>query len=244
LVAHRADLVSPEEGCAGELPTFVGPSTERGRYRFKRRAAVMEYPIEFDYKTNALFKGAVDSHLNACVGGNGGPYDFAAYGRGFFDGAKLIVEAVKSGNPHVDILVYPAAFSYRHGIELYLKHLFQKLVELNRGDQPYDKTHGIERFWRDVRGELAKQPTLEIDKQIADATAIIGAFCEIDPSGQVFRYPEDIKGNPHLKELRLINLRVLGEGMERLLHYFVDWQYWIEARIEQRNDLEAEVRQR
>ena len=31
--------------------------------------------------------------------------------------------------------------------------------------------------------------------------------------------------------------------MERLHKYFVDWQYWIEARIGERNELEAGARQ-
>jgi hypothetical protein len=41
---------------------------------------VTDYPTEFDFKTNDLFKGAADVQLNACVGDDGGLYDFAAAG--------------------------------------------------------------------------------------------------------------------------------------------------------------------
>ena len=45
------------------------------------------------------------------------------YGRGFFDGGHAAVKSAQEFVGPVDLLVYPAAFSYRHGIELYLKHL-------------------------------------------------------------------------------------------------------------------------
>ncbi len=99
----------------------------------------MEYPTEFNFKTNELFKPAADSHFNACVGDNGGPYSLANYADGFFDGGHAIVKDVKDGNFKVDVLVYPAAFSFRHGIELYLKHHFQLLAELNGTSPEYPK---------------------------------------------------------------------------------------------------------
>ena len=75
------------------------------------------------YLHNALFRPGPNASLNACVGDNGGPYDFAAYGDGFFHAGFQIVEAIKQGEWTIDILVYPAVFNFRHGIELYIKHL-------------------------------------------------------------------------------------------------------------------------
>lgn len=194
----------------------------------------MEYPTEFHFKTNALFKPAEDYHFNACVGDNGGPYNLASYADGFFDGGHAIVKDVLNGNFKVDVLVYPAAFSFRHGIELYLKHFYQLLAEWNHTSPDYPKNHTIQALWGHISAGLTKLGKLKNVDKIARAGELIAAFCEIDPSGQVFRYPEDIKGNRHLTELRIINLRVLGEGMTELQSYFVDWQYSLEAHIELR----------
>jgi hypothetical protein len=77
------------------------------------------------YEFNSLFRKGPNWKLNAKVGANGGPYDFADYAQGFFDAGHKIVEAIKREEWRIDSLIYPAAFSYRHGIELYLKHLIR-----------------------------------------------------------------------------------------------------------------------
>ena len=191
-------------------------------------------PTKFQFVPNFLFRGGPDQQLNACIGTNGGPYDLQDYGQGFFEGAHVIAEAARAGTIPVDIAVYPIAFAFRHGIELYLKHLYQLLAEWNHTSPDYPKNHTIQALWGHISAGLTKLGKLKNVDKIALAGELIGAFCEIDPSGQVFRYPEDIKGNRHLTELRIINLRVLGEGMTELQGYFVDWQYSLEAHIELR----------
>lgn len=54
------------------------------------------------------------------------------------------------------------------------------------------------------------------------------------------RYPEDLKGNQHLSELKIKKLRVLDEVMMRLQKYLVDWQYWVEAAIEHKREMRAQ----
>lgn len=49
------------------------------------------------------------------------------------------------------------------------------------------------------------------ETEISTVTPIINDFVQIDSTGQVFRYPEDIAGNAHLHKLGLINLGVLSE---------------------------------
>ena len=68
--------------------------------------------------------------------------------------------------------------------------------------------------------------------EIGIAGDIIKDFCQIDPTGQVFRYPEDIKGNKHLTGLRLINVEVLGDGM-RVLHELLErWRYELDSIVD------------
>ena len=69
-------------------------------------------------------------------------------------------------------------------------------------------------------------------------TAIIRDFVEIDPTGQVFRYPEDIRGHAHLSELALINVEVLGDAMRKLHGILSDWTHWLVELQQRRSEAE------
>ena len=88
--------------------------------------------VTYDFTPNALFRGGPNCDLNACVGENGGPYDLRDYGQGFFDGGVAIIDAARERRAPVDVLVYPAAFAFRHGIELYIRHILASLAQLRR----------------------------------------------------------------------------------------------------------------
>ncbi|GEC30656.1 hypothetical protein [Sinorhizobium fredii] len=193
--------------------------------------------ITYNFAPNALFKGGESTELNACVGSNGGPYDLIDYGKGFFDGAQEIIKAVRNGAFYVDVLVYPVCFSFRHGIELYLKALVKSSITFNGSDRVYGKNHSIDEYWKMIVEEFEKFDDRVIDKsEIATVTPIINDFVQIDPTGQVFRYPEDIAGNAHLDGLGLINLDVLSEGMTVLHALLENWYYRIEGILEYRRD--------
>lgn len=177
------------------------------------------------YTPNNLFRNGANANLNACVGTNGGPYDFSDYGEGFFEGAKQIIEAIKRGEWTIDILIYPATFCYRHGIELYVKHLLKELAAYNKSSASYQKTHKLQDNWQSVVTEAqASKLTFFDATELGIAGDIIDEFCQIDPTGQVFRYPEDIKGNPHLEGLGVINVEVLSAGMEVLFELLEKWR--------------------
>lgn len=193
--------------------------------------------IAYNFTPNDLFKGGESTELNACVGSNGGPYDLVDYGKGFFDGAQEIIKAVRNGAFYVDVLVYPVCFSFRHGIELYLKALVKSTIEFNKSNITYGKNHSIDEYWNIIIAEFNKFDDRIIDKsEIPIATAIINDFVQIDPTGQVFRYPEDIAGNAHLDGLGLINLDVLSEGMTVLHELLENWYYRVEDILEYRRE--------
>jgi len=174
---------------------------------------------------NQLFRAGPNPDLNACVGDNGGPYDFSDYGEGFFEGGKKIVDAIKRREWAIDILIYPAAFSFRHGIELYVKHLIAELNKHNKSGAEYQKNHLLTDNWAILIAE-AKKSKLSMFKEVEldRAGKIISEFCKIDPTGQVFRYPEDIKGNPHLKNISVINVEVLETGMNEVHSLLEKWR--------------------
>jgi hypothetical protein len=173
------------------------------------------------YAYNSLFRPGPNPQYNACVGTNGGPYDFGSYGEGFFEAGFKIVEAIYRGEWAIDILVYPAVFNFRHGIELYIKHLTILANRLLTTGQTMKHGHGIMDNWNALTKLL-----LSIRHPQFDATElnvlrdILDDFLEIDANGQVFRYPEDIKGNPHLRDISVINIQVLGEGMKIAFELF------------------------
>ena len=70
-----------------------------------------------------LFTNGENHQMNAGVSDNGGPYNLFDYRRGCFEGGHAAVKSAQDYIGPVDLLVYPAAFAYRPGIELYLKHL-------------------------------------------------------------------------------------------------------------------------
>lgn len=178
------------------------------------------------YEPNTLFRNGPNAQLNACIGTNGGPYDFSDYGEGFFEGAKQIIAAIRRGEWTIDILIYPAAFSYRHGIELYVKHLLKELSAYNKSGVEYERTHKLQDNWARVVEEAKKSKLTFFDEtELSLVGDIIAEFCQIDPTGQVFRYPEDIKGNKHLEGLDVINVEVLEQGMAVVHDRLDTWRH-------------------
>lgn len=181
---------------------------------------------EVPQPANPLFTNGENFHMNACVGDNGGPYDFFAYGRGFFEGGHAIVRAAQENVAPVDYLVYPAAFSYRHGIELLLKQLVVSLNAILENGEGYPKGHRIDKLWERIqeRNEAVEAELIEREA-VERAGAIIGHFHEFDPAGQVFRYPEDTDGGKHLTGYKLINVEELCGQMKELQEILERWYY-------------------
>lgn len=190
---------------------------------------------------NPLFTTGDDWHLNACVGDNGGPYELDDYGRGFFEGGHAAIRAAENGDGPIDVLIYPAAFCYRHGIELHLKRMIVLLNDLLETGETFAKNHQMRKLWADacaLHGRLPR-PLLPSDR-IDLAGKLIGYFDAFDPTGQVFRYPEDIKGNRHLTGFGLINVGVLREQIVELERILDDWLHQAAERIDFRNEMRAE----
>ena len=184
-----------------------------------------------------LFRAGPAVHLNACVGENGGPYDLVDYGRGFFEGAQEIIHGLRNGRSTVDLVIYPICFSFRHGIELYLKAIIKAADAFNQSKRKYNKNNSIDEYWKLIVAEFEKFDDRVIDRtSVGIVGDIIADFVQIDPTGQVFRYPEDIKGNAHLIGLQLINVEVLSDGMHILHELLSSWYYRLEGVIDERCD--------
>lgn len=67
------------------------------------------------YRSNDLFRDGPIPEMNACVGENGGPYDFFAYAWGFWDAAEATIRAAEDHEAPIDVLIYSGADAVRAG---------------------------------------------------------------------------------------------------------------------------------
>lgn len=196
---------------------------------------------EVEVSSNPLFRGDVnDTELNACVGDNGGPYTLGHYANGFFAGADAMVDYARQRQTfYVDVLVYPVAFSYRHGIELYLKQILSHLIAFNQSGRKLKKGHNLDYYWNKCQEEIDSTDEIEFPSETLETMSeLIGYFCEFDPSGQVFRYPEDIKGNQTIAGFSLINLGILSDQMAILGEHLNGFVHYLEEYLVIKADVE------
>jgi len=161
-----------------------------------------------------MFSGNNDySWANACVGENGLP-GFWEYANGYSKAANFLLELVlfKEGNDfHYDEAVYPICFNMRHSIELRLKNLIEVLNEISEIKNiplPDYKNilgkHDIGIIWQYLLENGDK-----IDRRYKNYFEKLNMFiveiANVDPTAQTFRYPNDIEGKKHLKNISLIN---------------------------------------
>lgn len=182
------------------------------------------------YKQNDLFRGTRSSfRLNACVGKNGGPYDFLPYATGYFLAGSMLIENLKETSNSIDILIYPICYSFRHGIELYLKYFLSIFPKILQGNESIQYTHKLIDNWHLTIKFLRKIPRFDEKVfNISQAEKILKDFIEIDPSGEMFRFPKDKKGKYYLQETSLINVIVLGKAMKEFEEIIELWGYAVD----------------
>ncbi len=185
-------------------------------------------------------------YLNA---GRGEPNDFLAYSFGYFDAGNVISKHIidsraASGEIALSVGIYPILYLYRQATELALKHFI------------YDKpnaaqlrgNHNLENLWKQARPEIEtmldqyggsaeKKALKKLDKYIAQMHTA-------DPSGEAFRFPEDLQRNKYLEEFKEINLEPVYEFSKEageILLWFADARAEIRAdEYEAMQEFEAE----
>lgn len=181
--------------------------------------------------------------MNACVGPNGGPYDFADYAHGYFLAARELVDSLQRKSNYVDIVVYPLCYAYRHAVELGLKYLARELPKLYGEKNDIRLTHNLSDNWQQVRPYLSRAGKyLDADNSaISYVDKVLADFLEFDPSGEVFRFPENKKGELHLQDARIINVEVLGAHMNKLADIFEFWFDKSKDLMEYRHELQLDT---
>jgi hypothetical protein len=195
-------------------------------------AMLSKHPTLKEYKQNNLFRPGKNVHLNACVGRNGGPYDFFAYSLGYFHAAKNLAQARNENSPLVDLQVYPLVFTFRHAVELALKDLAASLPRLWDEKDEVKLTHDLLDNWQVVRLYITRPPVFDPTDAIVPAIdRIISDLIAIDPTGQAFRFPEARNGNRFLQDTSIINIEVISEAVDTVSEAMEYWhmvasEYW------------------
>jgi hypothetical protein len=185
------------------------------------------------FKQNDLFRpDFARMDFNACVGDNGGPYDLYDYAHGYFDATRILLKSVGKTGSINDLLVYPVCLNFRHAVELFIKYLISDLAKLTRSKAKFRTTHSLQANWSTAMN-LIRQTKLDVDSdEIKLITEVVTDIMEVDPNGNIFRYPESIKGDQHLKDWAIVNLAVVGDIFALIFKVVEDWHFKIEDRIE------------
>jgi hypothetical protein len=137
----------------------------------------------------------------------------------------------------VDLMIYPIAYNLRHGIELYLKHFCRTLPTLWESQEHAKPSHKLLDNWAIVKEYVSRDSYFSLGSDAIDLVErIIKDVVEIDPSGEIFRFPYSKKHDLHLAEQSLINVLVLESAIGELLDVFVRWDHIYDDRMEYINE--------
>ena len=178
-----------------------------------------------DYKQNDLFRPHQAWRLNACVGRNGGPYDFEHYALGYFRAGQRLAISLVHDQGSIDLIVYPLVFTFRQAVELAIKQLAEILPKIWGEPSQFALTHRLLDNWEFVKGYLERHAAFSPVETVPQVDKIIRDFVEIDPNGEAFRYPSARSGALLLQDTAHINVVVFGKAMQFLEEVFDMWWY-------------------
>jgi hypothetical protein len=168
----------------------------------------------------ATFK-PVQNQFNAAVGDNGGDYDLFDYSTAYFDASLALANKVIQEGVISDSVVYPICYTFRHGTELFIKYLIDDLGRLAGTWDEYKPGHSLLKNWKRAQKLLIAIETASVDIEFFDK--VVKDFEQIDQSGMAFRYPETIDRNPLLKDLKTINIAIIGNNCQGISEIAKTW---------------------
>lgn len=224
----------------------LGRYATNERYRTDRkpeaeRMDVEEYP--WPVRGEKLFRDDLpDWRNNACLYWHGGWY---VYAESYREAAQVLVQEVTERRGLVDLLVYPIVYTYRHYLELSMKHLISSGHALLDEHRDFAESHDLSKLWRDCRDVLARVPPPPSKDDLAAVDEKISELSTLDPGSMSFRYPvgsaKQGRGPLLPDDLRL-NVRHFADQMEQLAGLFTGAGEMIAVYQQQKDDLDREYR--
>lgn len=143
-------------------------------------------------------------------------YSDLAYINGFYRAGVYLAEIAQLGRDR-DVLYPPICLSFRHYLELHLKHCLFLGTQIESQDGQSDdgddsktsimvkklsSTHSLQWLLNQLSKCLAAIDGEQIPKNVQET---ILAFHQIDPNGQAFRYPRLTDGSPSLPQQKCLD---------------------------------------
>lgn len=178
-------------------------------------------------KEDVLFGASHEFPMtNACLNFTMSDY---GYREGYRRAGKIIAEYVCKECMDQDLLVFPIVHSYRHYVELTLKHLIGLgLYLIDRQVTPEIKgvllkSHDLKQLWGNLKPVLyAVGKSVRWKPQRDDVEGLesyINQLHAVDRGSFGFRYSTDTKGAPSLPAMTHLNIYQFASRMERLADY-------------------------
>ena len=171
----------------------------------------------------------------AYIGINRGDDMFHLFAGGFFRAADELLANVVGGRGSPDVTIYPALYTFRHGVELALKQLVRyKAVVEPDGTNPKKPGHTLSKLWGRVRDfveyllERAEEPPEQPTLTLEEMDGVIAELEAIDLGGDAFRYPESNEGKRHLDDVEYIHLPQLRDVAGRVAYTLRYWLWSVE----------------
>ena len=152
-----------------------------------------------------LFSLGEDWWRDACIGWSTEAWN--QYALGYKLAADKLASEIET--EHLDLVVFPMVFLYRHYIELRLKSLIVLCNRLDGKPCEIPIGHDIGRLWQQA------VETIENDA-IEPINTLIKQLAAADPTGQSFRYSVDSRGQPTLEGVEHINVRNFADRMKEI----------------------------
>lgn len=157
--------------------------------------------------------------LNACVGSNGGPYNFADYAYGYLALGNSVAEQIIKSDGHwgdvpIDVGIYPLLYLYRQGMELMLKHFIYDRQGVTR----INGSHDLEKLWIESKQVLTELlgSYPDLDETLQKIEQFIKKLSELDPNGEVMRFPENLQRKTFLSDYSIINIEPIYESAKEM----------------------------
>jgi len=196
--------------------------------------------IPFSEKGDRLFTSEKYSHYNAQISyPNYNDDALFRYVSGYKEAGDRLVQSLMRNSRHLDLVVYPTVFLYRHYLELRLKQLIREGSHLLEKPFVLRKQHRLDALWYECKSLLKQIEPKVADQEIAELEACIIEFHTIDPLSMAFRYHVDTKDNPSLPpDLRYINIPNLAKVMAKI-DSFLDAVYMtISVALDRKQEME------
>jgi hypothetical protein len=175
-------------------------------------------------------------------------YDDRLIADGFHSAALILARALRDGGPHPHLLVYPLVFSFRHYVELTLKHLVRLLrsfVSFGNEAKLDDALgrHGLDALLKFlIEGILSEDPSLKESEELALLTTRIEELQDQDPGSFAFRYTQDKQGRRYIQANTAFDLDAFSEEMEQVASLLADVEAWtVDVKVCRVNEWAAAV---